>query len=67
MTDRAEIGPCPFCAVSDADVFCHDPEEALDWPWYVFCRCCFCHGPGGESEADAIKLWNERRQQQRTT
>lgn len=47
-----EIKPCPFCGSEEL----YADNGFLKK--YVFCRNCHAYGPSGETEEEAIRLWN---------
>lgn len=47
-----EVKPCPFCG--------SDYSLLELWSWFVTCPVCKTKGPSGNSEEEAIKLWNDR-------
>lgn len=54
------LAPCPHClgyelAVFDVQVDGRSPDQ---WPDAVHCGGCGARGPWGQSEEDAVALWN---------
>jgi len=51
--------PCPFCR-STTLAITSGPKPRLVHrdTWVVFCPCCGCRGPLGESPRHAVTKWN---------
>ena len=56
-----ELLPCPFCGLSDIDLF-HDTSGDYEkhWSWGVECCNCRMGYQDNYTEQDAINKWNKR-------
>jgi Lar family restriction alleviation protein len=53
-----KLKPCPFCGC-ERELMIH--AEHMSGGKVVTCHTCDAVGPLGDDEADARKLWNERK------
>ncbi len=58
MAEKLE--PCPFCGEVEAS---HARAAGFD---YIWCEGCGAEGPAAELRAEAIRLWNTRKQKEPT-
>lgn len=56
MAEKLE--PCPFCG--------SDSVGVLPGIWFGECFVCEAEGPPGKNYAEAIRLWNTRKQKEPT-
>lgn len=55
----SELRECPFCTGTLALIM--DPRfHSHEDNYYMECQYCYCHGPVGTTEQEAIELWNQR-------
>jgi Lar family restriction alleviation protein len=50
-----KLKPCPFCHEREAA-----PIAIIEKVYVVLCGACFCQGPIGENEDEAVASWNRR-------
>jgi len=53
-----KANPCPFCGIKNdfSEIFNIKGSDEF----HVICTNCSSAGPYGETEQEAIKLWNKR-------
>ena len=51
--------PCPFCGISDLEMFVVCGNNITDEHW-VKCNRCYANGPVGNTPSEAWDVWNKR-------
>lgn len=54
--------PCPFCASTAVRLVFPDDVRS---PYYVTCATCGTCGPTHGRDAEAMRLWNKRKETER--